>query len=61
MARILIIYSTTDGHTQKICQALQKVIEQKGDSVTLHSIADGFNLDLRHFNKIVIGASIRYG
>jgi len=28
MARILILYSTTDGHTFKICQRLQQVIEQ---------------------------------
>lgn len=61
MAKILIIYSTTDGHTQKICQTLQKVIEQQGHQVTLLSIADGLNLDLHHFDKVVIGASIRYG
>ena len=61
MAKILIIYSTTDGHTQKICQTLQKVIEQQGHQVTLLSIADCSNLDLRNFDKVVIGASIRYG
>lgn len=61
MARILIIYSTTDGQTEKICRVLQRVIEGEGHQVTLRSIVDGSGLDLGHFDKIVIGASIRYG
>lgn len=61
MARILIGYSTTDGHTKKICNRLQKVIEQQGHQITLLSIADCSNPDLRNFDKVVIGASIRYG
>ena len=61
MAKILIIYSTTDGHTQKICIRLQDVTERMGHRVTLCSITDCHSLDLRSFDKIVIGASIRYG
>ena len=34
MADILILYSTTDGHTIKICNRLQQVIEAAGDRVT---------------------------
>ncbi|MGB5441512.1 MAG: menaquinone-dependent protoporphyrinogen IX dehydrogenase [Gammaproteobacteria bacterium] len=61
MAKILIIYSTTDGHTREICQRLKQVIEQQAHRVTLISIDDEPGLDIRQFDKIVIGASIRYG
>ena len=61
MAKILILYASTDGHTRKICNRLQQVIEQQGDQVTLVSVNDEFQDDLQTFDKIVIGASIRYG
>jgi menaquinone-dependent protoporphyrinogen oxidase len=61
MARILLIYSTTDGHTREICERLQKVIEQQGHELTLRSIDDGRQIELEPFDKIVLGASIRYG
>ena len=44
MANIIIIYSTTDGHTLKICQQLQKVVEQQAHQVELVSI-DVFEYD----------------
>ena len=61
MAKILIIYSTTDGHTREICQRLRQVIEQQAHRVTLMSIDDEPNVDMQTFDKIVLGASIRYG
>lgn len=61
MASILIIYSTTDGHTLKICQRLQQVIEQQAHRVNLVSVNEALDADLKRFDKIVIGASIRYG
>ncbi len=61
MANILIIYSTTDGQTRKICHRLQQVIEQQAHQVTVVSIHDALRIDLAAFDKIVIGASIRYG
>lgn len=61
MAKILIIYSTTDGHTREICRRLQQVIEKQAHMVTLLSIADEPNIDLQPFDKVVLGASIRYG
>jgi len=61
MAKILILYSSTDGHTRKICNRLQQVIEQQAHQVTLVSIRDEPHVDLQPFDKIVIGASIRYG
>jgi len=61
MARILILYSTTDGHTLAICQRLRQVIEQQDHQVTLVSVNDAAQADLTMFDKIVVGASIRYG
>lgn len=61
MADILILYSTTDGHTLKICQRLQQVIEQCSHRVTLKSVDDDPDVDIAPFDKIVVGARIRYG
>ena len=61
MSEILIIYSTTDGHTRDICQRLQQLIEQQGHQVTLAPVDDAPDIRLESFDKIVIGASIRYG
>ena len=61
MARILVIYSTTDGHTREICNRLRGIIEQQAHQVTLVSVADAVDADLDLCDTIVIGASIRYG
>jgi len=61
MADILIVYASTDGHTRKICQRLRQVIEQLAHRVTVISIDDEPNVDMKPFDKIVVGASIRYG
>jgi menaquinone-dependent protoporphyrinogen oxidase len=61
MARILIVYSTTDGHTLRICERLRALIEAQGHQVTLVPVADAAAADLESCDKIVVGASIRYG
>jgi len=61
MARIFLAYSTTDGHTLEICERLQEVIEGEGHEVILTSVAEAMPVNLEAFDKIVIGASIRYG
>ena len=61
MAKILVIYSSTDGHTKKICLRLQQIVEDQNHQVTLVSVKDVNSIDLNSFDKIVIGASIRYG
>ncbi len=61
MANILIVYSTTDGHTLRICNFLQRVIESNAHRVSLVSVADPLPGDLQRFDTIVVGASIRYG
>lgn len=61
MATILILYSTTDGHTKKICQRIQSMVERYDNEVKLVSIDDESLVGLELFDKIVVGASIRYG
>ena len=61
MANILIVYSSIDGHTQKICQRLQQVIEQHSHQVTVVSVNEEPELDLSVFDKIVVGGSVHYG
>lgn len=61
MSQVLLAYSTTDGHTPRICQRLSQVIGQRGHRVTVLALAQAETLDLAAFDCIVIGASIRYG
>jgi menaquinone-dependent protoporphyrinogen oxidase len=61
MACILLLYSTTDGHTLKICGRLRQVIEQAGHQVSVVPVDEAARVDLQGFDTIVIGASIRYG
>lgn len=58
---ILIAYSTTDGHTPRICARLQQVMLALGKEVTVLPLAQANGQDLGHFQRVVIGASIRYG
>jgi len=57
----LLTYSTTDGHTPRICERMKLVMTALGQRVTLVDIAQAEALDLNDFERIVIGASIRYG
>ena len=61
MAHILILYSTTDGHTLEICEYLKQIIENNGNRVSLKSVDEASDVDIEAFDKLVIGASIRYG
>ena len=56
----LIIYSSTDGHTKIICQKIIDSLNDK-DTATLISLDEVTKCDLSIFDKIIIGASIRYG
>ena len=60
MSNFLIIYSSTDGHTKKICQRIKNLLTD-GNLVELISLEDSKKIDLSNFEKIIIGASIRYG
>ena len=61
MARILIAYSTVDGHTLNICLRMEEVLAAQGHEVVLASLDTEPQLDPEPFDKVVVGASIRYG
>lgn len=58
--KTLMIYSSVDGQTLKICNFLQKELLNLNQKIDLFSI-DDFNKDLNQYDKIIIGSSIRYG
>ena len=60
MKSTLIIYSTTDGQTLEICQKIFSSLNVSESSKIIH-ISKAEELDLNQFDKIIIGASIRYG
>tara|TARA_Y100001970_G_C13990738_1_gene728074 strand:+ start:333 stop:851 length:519 start_codon:yes stop_codon:yes gene_type:complete len=55
----IIIYSTTDGHTKKICDYIKTNSNKNNFEVV--PIGNSFDLDLELYDLIVLGASIRYG
>jgi menaquinone-dependent protoporphyrinogen oxidase len=59
--RLLLVYATTDGHTLQICERLKFLMTALGSRVTLVPIEQADALNLANFERIVIGASIRYG
>ena len=60
MSSILIIYSSVDGHTKTICERIEDVIKNSSNT-TLMSLEDATHEDISKYDRIVIGASIRYG
>ena len=60
MKNSLIIYSSTDGHTKKICEYILLIIKQKYNT-KLISITSVQCETLEKYDLIIIGASIRYG
>ena len=60
MQNTLLIYSSTDGQTKKICERIIKLSDPR-DSFKLIKVDDVENEDLNSFIQIIVGASIRYG
>ena len=60
MSNSLIIYSSTDGHTKTICE---RIINLSNDvnKVKIIPLNEATKFNLSKFDKIIIGASIRYG
>ena len=56
MRKSIIIYSSVDGHTKEICE---KIANYMVDDPDIFSVDD--NPSIHDYEKIIIGASIRYG
>lgn len=61
MAKIVFLYSTVDGHTRDICERLAEIVERRGNETALVELHAGEEPDLSGYDRIVIGASVRYG
>jgi menaquinone-dependent protoporphyrinogen oxidase len=57
---MLIIYSSVDGHTLKICNRLKTRFEERGMKVDLYSISAPPE-DPGTYDSIIVASSIRYG
>ncbi len=60
MKKALFLYSTTDGQTLKICRYLQDKLSADFES-TLLDINGVDKLNFEAYERVIIGASIRYG
>ena len=60
MPKILIIYSSTDGQTKRICERIKMNSVYNSDTKII-SINDASSESIIPYDNIVIGASIRYG
>ena len=60
MSGSLIIYSSTDGQTKKICEKIKNV-SKNSESIKLISLEEASDFNLQPYEEIIIGASIRYG
>lgn len=58
--KILVLYSSTDGHTLKICSYLSKKLQQN-HLVEINRISNDEKINFSIYDFIIIGASIRYG
>ncbi|MCE9679675.1 menaquinone-dependent protoporphyrinogen IX dehydrogenase [Shewanella sp. AS1] len=61
MSRTLIIYSTVDGQTKRICDQIATVCESENQRVTMVSLEEAQGINLSYYDNVLIGASIRYG
>ncbi|MGH8629782.1 MAG: menaquinone-dependent protoporphyrinogen IX dehydrogenase, partial [Burkholderiales bacterium] len=61
MSEILILYSTVDGQTLKICRRLEQIATNAGHRAIFADIENYDAFNPSHFDTVVVGASIRYG
>ena len=59
-SKLLILYSTVDGHTKNICEYIYKKLKGR-KKVSIFSIEESGDLKLDDYDEVVIGASVRYG
>ena len=53
MDKILILFSTTDGHTYSICSRIAEVLSING-LVTISNLEDCSELEIKNADKVVV-------
>ena len=61
MKTVLVLCSSTDGQTRKICDRLRQIMQDAGDRVMLTMIEDAREVSPADYQMAVVGARIRYG
>lgn len=59
-SKLLILYSTVDGHAKHICEYAQDKLKGNKE-IIIASLDDDPVHDLSDFDEILLGASVRYG
>ena len=59
MARVLILYMTSEGHTGRIAARLAEVLERGGIAVELHEVREALPA-LAGYDGIMVGSSVHY-
>ena len=59
-SRLLILYSTVDGHAKHICEYAQEKLKNSKET-TIASLDDDSVQELNDFDEVLLGASVRYG
>ena len=60
MTKYLFLYSTTDGHTKRICEYIGNILKQQNHEIKIEPISLELK-KLSEYDTIILGASIRYG
>jgi len=62
MARILILYATTEGHTARIADRMTQTLRRLGHATdTKRTASDSPDLQISAYDGVIVGASIHYG
>ena len=61
MSRVLILYSTVDGQTAKICRRIRHCCLDAGHDAVIADLENHDAFNAAHYDTVVVGASIRYG
>ena len=62
MARVLIFYATSEGHTARVAERIAKRLQDRGHRVeSQRADASGTSLDLERHDGVIVGASVHYG
>ncbi len=62
MAKVLLVYGTTEGHTAKVASFIADVGRRVGHDVrVVHAASFGEDVDVRSYDAILVGASVHEG
>jgi len=56
---VLVLYSSIEGHTERIAQRIAEVLRSRGHAVDIAPAGSGG--DLSRYAGVIVGASVHYG